>query len=309
MIQRISRTGSFSCNDIECDARGNEELCTRFTLGFHEKEKSTAMLCKRSTRTGSSSSCAGSWDKHAVGQTALSTYQHRRDLVPPPRGASNRIGPPQHEACSAAGQRKRGGYDVHSRLQHGPWPAGHAGADRSHGKTGRRLVRAALPERTHHVTSENGWATTTTILQLAAALDNLLNPGREGQSWILLTWPASTPARSPWPPCGPHSLTSCSRSSRHKARRTYSPATWPSPQLKSCIQAQASTTLARSILDGSSDGLAMNKAWRRQSSAEWASRAVADLCEKNLAWSTGWHRLRAGSNAEFREQSAISRIW
>ena len=43
----------------------------------------------------------------------------------------------------------------------------------------------------------------------------------------------------------------------------------------------------------------MNKAWRRQSSAEWASRAVADLCEKNLAWTTGWSRLRAHSNDEF----------
>ena len=68
---------------------------------------------------------------------------------------------------------------------------------------------------------------------------------------------------------------------------------------KSCIEAQASTTLARSVLDGSFDGLAMNKAWRRQSSAEWASRAVADLCEKNLAWTTGWSRLRAHSNDEF----------
>ena len=68
---------------------------------------------------------------------------------------------------------------------------------------------------------------------------------------------------------------------------------------KSCIQAQASATLARSVLDGSFDGLAMNKAWRRQSSAEWASRAATDLCEKNQAWTTGWSRLRAHSNDEF----------
>ena len=32
---------------------------------------------------------------------------------------------------------------------------------------------------------------------------------------------------------------------------------------KSCIQAQASATLARSVLDGTFDGLATNKAWRR----------------------------------------------
>ena len=48
----------------------------------------------------------------------------------------------------------------------------------------------------------------------------------------------------------------------------------------------------------------MNKAWRRQSSAEWAARAVTDLCDENKAWTTGWHRLRAGSNAEFREAVA-----
>ena len=51
-----------------------------------------------------------------------------------------------------------------------------------------RIVQAGvLPEqpwleRTHHVTSENGWATTTTLLQLTATLDNVLNPSREGQA-------------------------------------------------------------------------------------------------------------------------------
>ena len=38
------------------------------------------------------------------------------------------------------------------------------------------------PERTHHVTSENGWASTTTILQLTATLDDVMKPGREGQA-------------------------------------------------------------------------------------------------------------------------------
>ena len=33
---------------------------------------------------------------------------------------------------------------------------------------------------------ENGWATTTTILQLTPTLDNVLNPSRQGQAWILL---------------------------------------------------------------------------------------------------------------------------
>ena len=34
---------------------------------------------------------------------------------------------------------------------------------------------------------------------------------------------------------------------------------------KSCIQTQATTTLARSVLDGTLDDVVMNKAWRRQS--------------------------------------------
>ena len=38
------------------------------------------------------------------------------------------------------------------------------------GKTDAVLPEQPWPERTHHVTSENGWATTTTLLQLAATL-------------------------------------------------------------------------------------------------------------------------------------------
>ena len=54
------------------------------------------------------------------------------------------------------------------------------------GKTDTVLPEQPRPERTHHVTSENGWATTTTILQLAATLDDVMNPSKEGQAWILL---------------------------------------------------------------------------------------------------------------------------
>ena len=70
---------------------------------------------------------------------------------------------------------------------------------------------------------------------------------------------------------------------------------------KSCIQAQASATLARSVHDGSFEGLAMNKAWRRQSLAEWAARAVTDLCDMEQERAAGWRRLRAHTDAEFRE--------
>ena len=170
-------------------------------------------------------------------------------------------------------------------------------------KTDAVLPEKPWPERTHHVISDNGWATTTTILQLAAALDNVLNPGKEGQSWILLWDMASIHAseatleamRATFPHVvlcflPPHS-TSYLQPCDVAVFRSF----------KSCIQGQASATLARAVLDDTFDGLAMNKAWRRQSSAEWASRAVADILAENKAWSTGWRQLRAQDDAEFHE--------
>ena len=50
------------------------------------------------------------------------------------------------------------------------------------GKTDAVLPEQPLPEHTHHVTSEIGWANTTTLLQLTATLDNVLKPSREGQA-------------------------------------------------------------------------------------------------------------------------------
>ena len=82
-------------------------------------------------------------------------------------------------------------------------PAGHAGADRAR-RQDRRLSCPSSPgwrSRTHHVTSENGWATTTTLLQLVATLDHVMNrAGRDSRGSSSGTWPASTPARPPWPP-------------------------------------------------------------------------------------------------------------
>ena len=48
----------------------------------------------------------------------------------------------------------------------------------------------------------------------------------------------------------------------------------------------------------------VDKAWRRQSSAEWASRAVTDLLDESKAWTTGWRRLRAHGDAHFKEALA-----
>ena len=69
--------------------------------------------------------------------------EHRRDVLPALAGVSDRVGPARREAVPAAGQRK-GGHDIHGRLQHGSWPAGHAGADRTRGQDRRRLAGAAL---------------------------------------------------------------------------------------------------------------------------------------------------------------------
>ena len=54
------------------------------------------------------------------------------------------------------------------------------------GKTDAVLLEKPWPKHAHHVTSENGWAPATMLLQLVATLDNVLNPSRERQSWILL---------------------------------------------------------------------------------------------------------------------------
>ena len=168
------------------------------------------------------------------------------------------------------------------------------------GKTDAVLLEHPWLERTRHVTSETGWATTTTILQLAATLDNVLNPSKEGQSWILLWDMASIHAsegtlaamKATFPHVvlcfiPPHS-TSYLQPCNVAVFRSF----------KSCIQTQASATLARSVLDDTFEGLVMNKAWWRQSSADWAARAVTDLCDENQVWNTGWRQLRSQSDAE-----------
>ena len=76
----------------------------------------------------------------------------------------------------------------------GTWPAGHVGADRARGQGRRRLARAPpWPEHTRHVTSENGWATTTAILQLTTALDDCCTRARKDNRGSFSG--AATPAR------------------------------------------------------------------------------------------------------------------
>ena len=186
--------------------------------------------------------------------------EHRRDFVPPPAGASDRVEPARRQTSSVAGQHE-GGPDIHGRLQHGPWPAGRAGADRAREQDRRRLAGEALT-RAHssrHVRERLG--------------NDDCDPAARGQVVLCFIPPRST---SYLQPC----VVAVFRI------------------FKSCIQTQASATLARSVLDGTFDDVVMNKAWRRQSSAEGASRAVTDLCEKKQAWTAGWRRFREAGKGQ-----------
>ena len=212
------------------------------------------------------------------------------------------MGPPRRETSAAAGQHE-GGDDVHGRHQHGPWTAGHAGADRARGQDGVCLARAALAgaHSSRHFGERLGHDDHDPAARGQSGQRDESRQG--GQSWILL-WDmaslhASEATLAAMRAAFPHVVLCFLPPRSTSYLQPCDVAVFRS--FKSCIQTQASATLARSVLDGSFEGLVMNKAWRRQSSAEWASRAATDLCDENKARTTGWHRLRAGSNAEFRE--------
>ena len=69
--------------------------------------------------------------------------ERRRDLLPPPPGAPDRVEPPRRQISQAAGQNE-GGHDIHGSIQHGSWLPGHAGADRTRWQDRRRFAGAAL---------------------------------------------------------------------------------------------------------------------------------------------------------------------
>ena len=171
------------------------------------------------------------------------------------------------------------------------------------GKTDAVLPEQPWPERTHHVTSENGWATTTTILQLAASLDDVMNPSKEGQSWVLLWDMASIHAsegtlaamkptrRAVLHPAAQHVVFAALRRGRLPQLQELHP---------DAGERHACPLRHRRLLRR----LGHEQSMAAPVFAEWASRAVTDLCEKDQAWITGWSRLRAGSNAEFRQAVA-----
>ena len=120
------------------------------------------------------------------------------------------------------------------------------------GKTDAVLPEKPWPERTHHVTSENGWATTTTLLQHAVTLDDVMNPSKEGQAWILLWDTASIHASeatlAAMRAAFPHVVLCFIPPRSTSYLQPCDVAVFRS--FKSCIQTQASATLARSVLDG-----------------------------------------------------------
>ena len=151
------------------------------------------------------------------------------------------------------------------------------------GKKDAVLPEQPWPERTHHVTSENGWATTTTILQLAAALDNMQRgtvvhpPLGHGQHPRQRGHPGRHAGHIPShrarvPPATKHVVPTALRRGRL-------------PQLQGAGEHHACLLRPRWLL--------------RRLGHEQGMTAPADLCEKNLAWTTGWSRLRAHSNDEF----------
>ena len=164
---------------------------------------------------------------------------HRRDLLPVHQIGWGRRDPKVATTLTVAFSMDRGPLEMLVQIVHA-------------GKTDAVLPEKLWLERTHHVTSENGRATTT-LLQLAASLDDVMNPVKEGQSWILL-----------WDMASSHASEATMIAMKAKVPHVV----LCFIRFKSCIQTQATATLGRSVLDGSFDDIVMN-AWRRQSSAEW----------------------------------------
>ena len=71
--------------------------------------------------------------------------------------------------------------------------------------------------------------------------------------------------------------------------------------IKLCWLMDKHAVSADRVVNIDETSLAMNKAWRRQSSAEWAARAIADILAEGKVWNTGWSQLRAHNDGAFRD--------
>ena len=221
-------------------------------------------------------------DKHAVRSDRVVNIDETSCRLLP--GASDRVGP-LRQTGPAAGQHARG-HDIHGRFQHGPWPAGHAGADRARGQDRRRLAGAALAgaHSPRHVRERLGHhddapAAHSHIGQRAepeqrrTSVDPSLGHGQHPRQ-------RGHPGRHAFR----RSLTSCCASSRHEARRTCSPATWPSS-----AASRAASRRRRAPLLPSPSSTALRMLGRQVAMAakRGECRALTDLCDQNQVWTTG----------------------
>ena len=131
----------FDCLDAEgLDVGPSYRWVTRLLHGMRLSLKKPAKCLKTvlststPTRTSSSSSFAGSWRRTQSALTASSTLTRCRAAYCWCIRSAGAAAAPSRLNCRA----RRGGHDIHDRLQHGPCPAGHADA----GKTD-----AVLPEQ------------------------------------------------------------------------------------------------------------------------------------------------------------------
>ena len=144
--------------------------------------------------------------------------------------ASRKLSCRQHE----------GGHDIHGRLQRGPWRLGHVGADGARGQDRRRLAGAALAgaHSSRHARERLGHDDHNPAAR--ATLDDVMNQSKEGQSWILLWDLASIHASESAK--FPHVVLCFIPPHSTSYLQSYDVAVFRS--FKSCIQVQASATLA-----------------------------------------------------------------
>ena len=145
-----------------------------------------------------------------------------------------------------------------------------------------KFKRVRVNGYTHHVTSEKGWATTTTILWLAT-VDDVLNQGEEVQAWIRF-WDTI-----------------------HASEGTMTAMKEQFPHVVLCIIPPHSTSYLQHQDAGP---LRLRRLVRRRRHEQdmaatvfgrmGSSRSHGPL-RQNQAWTTGWRRLRAHSDDEFRE--------
>ena len=125
----------------------HQELAARLTRLLHgmrfkkpAKCLKTVLSSSTPTRTGSSSSCAGSWRLTQSALTASSTLTRCRAASCWCIRSAGAAAAPCRLNCRATPKK----HDIHDRFLHGPCPAGHAGAHRARRQDRRRLARAAL---------------------------------------------------------------------------------------------------------------------------------------------------------------------